>query len=63
MRHIAQPLTKNLGKGLLWIAGFLNALGRIKFTRTVIQNRISLCQHVPLAFARNHMQELRAAAL
>ena len=61
MRHIAQPLTKYLSKGLLGAAGFLNTLGRIKFTGAVIQNGIGFCQHIALAFARDHMQKLGAA--
>ena len=62
MRHIAQPLTKYLRKGLLGITCFLNALGGIKFTGAVIQNRIGFCQHIPLALTRDHMQKLWAAA-
>ena len=61
MRHIAEPPPKHLGKGLLGIACFLNTLGWIKFTGAVIQNRIGFCQHIALAFTRDHMQKLWAA--
>ena len=61
--HVAQPLAKYLGEcGLGWRCrgNADNADSRIKFARAVIGHWIGFGLCIALAFARHHMQKLRA---
>ena len=59
--HVAQPLTEDLGEGLLGRRGRLDqAHAGVELAGAVIGNRVCLGQLVALTFFRNHMQKLRA---
>ena len=62
--HVAQPLPKHLGKGLLgWRAGALKANRWVKFARTVVGHRVSFGELITLALFGHHMQKLRSGQL
>ena len=57
--HVAQPLPKHLGeRGFGRYSGFLQADSGVKFARTVVGHRVSLCQFVTLALLGDHVQKL-----
>ncbi|OIQ66870.1 hypothetical protein GALL_515580 [mine drainage metagenome] len=59
--HIAQPITKDLGKtGLGYTTGLLQTDRRIKFPGAMVSHRIGFGQLVPLTLFSDHMQKLRA---
>ena len=59
-RHVAQPLAKHLGEGLLGgRARALQANGRVELARPVVGHRVDLGPQVALTFFGHHVQELR----
>ena len=59
--HVAQPLTKHLGEGLLGCSrAFDQAHGRVELARAVVSHRVCLGQLVALPFFGDDVQELRA---
>ena len=61
LSHVAQPLAKHLGEGLLGRhGGLLQPHGRVELARSMVGHRIRFGQLVTLAFFGHHMQELRA---
>ena len=62
--HVAQPVAEYLGVGRLAAAlAADDAVVRLEFRHPVIQHRVCFRQLVTLAFARDHVQELRSLQL